>query len=127
MIKFDIELVDLNFFENRVLLILKCSAHYLGLPLIDSLAYDMLWLANFKEVITILSPKKHSPLSVLFSVCLSISNGLNMEEFDKCSICISFVGYFASFLGEYYALSYYLHSYSRFMLGYGCLMCFAGF
>jgi len=32
-----------------------------------------------------------------------------------------------SFLGEYCALSYYLLSYSRFMLGYSCLMCFVRF
>ena len=42
VIKFDIELVVLYFFENLPLLILKCFAHYLGLLLIDILACDML-------------------------------------------------------------------------------------
>ena len=47
----DIEIVVLYFFENLLfLLILKCTVHYLGLPLIVVLAYDMLWLAYYKEV-----------------------------------------------------------------------------
>jgi len=51
VIKFDIELVELYFFENLLfLLILKCFVNYLGLPLIVILACDMLWFAYFKEV-----------------------------------------------------------------------------
>ena len=52
VIKFDIENVVLYFFEKVLLhLILKCFVHYLGLPLIDILAYDMLWLAYFRDVV----------------------------------------------------------------------------
>ena len=90
MIKLDIGLVVLYFFENLLLLILKCIVHYLGLPLIIVFAYDMLWLAYFKQFITVLSPKKHFPLLVLFSVCLRTSNSLSMREFDKHLTCISF-------------------------------------
>jgi len=51
VIKFDIELMVLYFFENLLfLLILKCFVRYLGLLLIAILACDMLWLAYFKEV-----------------------------------------------------------------------------
>ena len=43
VIKFDILLVVVYFFENvYLLLILNCLACYLGLPLITILAYDML-------------------------------------------------------------------------------------
>ena len=46
VIKFDIELVVLYFFENLLfLLILKCFVHYLGLSLIVILACDMKWFA----------------------------------------------------------------------------------
>ena len=48
VIKFDIELVDLYFFENLLLLFLKSFVHYLGLPLIVILACDMPWFAYFK-------------------------------------------------------------------------------
>ena len=43
VIKFDIELVVVSFFENFHLpVILKCIVHYLGLLLIDILASDAL-------------------------------------------------------------------------------------
>jgi len=42
VIKFQIKLAVLYFFENLLLLILKCFASYLGLPLIDILACNML-------------------------------------------------------------------------------------
>jgi len=42
VIKFEIGLVVLYFFEYLLLLILKCFVHYLGLLLIDIYACDML-------------------------------------------------------------------------------------
>ena len=48
-------------------------------------------------------------------------------EFDNFLMHTSFWGYFATFLRELCALSHNLYSYSRFMLGCGCLMCFARF
>ena len=43
VIKLDVELVVMYFFENiHLLLILKFIVHYLGLPLIAILACDML-------------------------------------------------------------------------------------
>ena len=52
VIKFDIELVISYVFENIHLLpILNYFVHCLGLPLIVVLAYDMLWLAYFRDVV----------------------------------------------------------------------------
>ena len=86
VIKFDIELVILYFFENLLFfLILKCFVHYLGLSLIVILACDMLWFAYFKEVVPF-----HLPWLIFSSVCLRISNNLSIGEFDKCLKCISF-------------------------------------
>jgi len=52
VIKFDIELVVIYFFENiHLLLFLKCFVHYLGLSLIDILACAILGLAYFEEVV----------------------------------------------------------------------------
>ena len=65
VIKFDIELVVLYFFENLVLLlILKYFAHYLRLSLISILVCDMLWLVYLKEVVMFLS---HIIFSIVFS------------------------------------------------------------
>jgi len=61
VIKFDIELVVPYFFENQLLLILKCLACYLGLPLIAIVACDMWWLAYFEEVVMYLSLGCTSP------------------------------------------------------------------
>ena len=52
VIKFDIELVMSYFFKNLLfLLILKCFMCHLGLLLIVILANDMIWLADFKDVV----------------------------------------------------------------------------
>ena len=57
VIKFDVKLVVLYFFENLLfLLILKCFMHYLGLPLSAILARDMLWFAYIKEVVPLHLP-----------------------------------------------------------------------
>ena len=83
LIKFDIKLVVSYFFENLLLLlILKCLACYLGLPLITILAWDMLCLGHFEEVVLFWAPDA-SPLSVFSSVCLRTSNSLSMGKFDK--------------------------------------------
>jgi len=59
VIKFDIELVALHFFENLLfLLILKCFVHYLGLPLIVILTYDMLWLPILKRLFSCVFPSQ---------------------------------------------------------------------
>jgi len=65
----------------HLLLILKCFARYLGLPLIAILTCDMLWFTYFKEVITVLSPKMHFPLSVLSNVSLEDKQRLNHGGF----------------------------------------------
>jgi len=96
VIKFDIEIVVLYFFENLLfLLILKCFVHYLGLPLIVIVACDLLWLAYFKQLVPL-----HLPQLVFSSLCLGIRNNLNLGEFDKCLKCISFWIIFAAFLGK---------------------------
>jgi len=128
MIKFDIKLVVLYFFENLLLiLILKCFARYLGLPLLTILACEMLWFAYFKEVVMCLSPRCISLCMVYSSVCSRTSNGLNMGEFDKCLKCTLCWGNFIAFLGRIDALYYNLYSYSHFMLGYDSLVTFAVF
>ena len=51
VIKFDIKLVVMYFFENLLfLLILNCIALF-GVAVIATLIYDMLSLAYFKEVV----------------------------------------------------------------------------
>ena len=64
VIKFDVEFVVSYFLQNILpILILKRFARDLRLSLIGILAYDMQKLAYFKEVSTVLSPKKHFPCS----------------------------------------------------------------
>ena len=51
VIKFDVELVVMYFFENiHLLMMLKCFAHYLELLLIDILACDMLCLPTLRRL-----------------------------------------------------------------------------
>ena len=52
VMKFDVKLVVLYFFESLLfLLILKCLSRYFGLPLIGIFAFDTLWLAYVKEAV----------------------------------------------------------------------------
>ena len=123
VIKFDIKLVVLYVFKNLpLLLIWKCLARHLGLPLIAILACDMLWLAHFKDMVLFWALDA-SPLVDFSSICLTTSNGLGTGNLISINVYIIFGVILMHFWGELCVLCYNLHFFSRFMLGYSSFLC----